>query len=142
MKKIIISLLFVAILSVLIMPAVSLAQNAPLVPCNNNSGTMVTTTDSNGNIIASPCNFNAFMHLINNIINFILVYMTVPIAAIMFAYAGFELVTAGGESAHARTKAKNIFTNAIIGLVLALAAWLVVHTILSILGFDGSWIGL
>jgi hypothetical protein len=51
------------------------------------------------------------------------------------------LVTAGGEAAGARTKAKNIFTNALIGLIIAVAAWLIVRTILSILGYQGAWIG-
>lgn len=139
MKKITTYILFISIVLILIIPVASLAQ-APLVPCNNNSGS-VTNSDGTTSL-ATPCNFNALMTLVNNIINFILVYMTVPIAAIMFAYAGFELVTAGGESAHARTKAKSIFTNAVIGLVIAIACWLVVHSILSILGFDGSWIGL
>ena len=59
----------------------------------------------------------------------------------MFAYAGFLLVTAGGEAAGARTKAKSIFTNAVIGLLLAVAAFLIVRTILSILGYSGSWLG-
>jgi hypothetical protein len=67
--------------------------------------------------------------------------MVIPIAAIMFAYAGFLMVTAGGEAAHARTKAKSIFTNAVIGLIIAVACWLIIKTILSILGFNGSWIG-
>lgn len=87
------------------------------------------------------CDFNAFMGLINNIIKFILFDLAVPIAAIMFAYAGFLLVTAGGEAAGARTKAKSIFTNAVIGLVLAAAAWLIIRTILLILGYEGDWIG-
>jgi hypothetical protein len=60
----------------------------------------------------------------------------------MFAWAGFLLVTAGGEVAGARTKAYTIFTDAVIGLIWALVAWLVIHTLLTILGFDGSWIGL
>ena len=40
-----------------------------------------------------------------------------------------------------KTEAKNIFTNAVIGLVIAVAAFLIIRTILSILGYDGSWIG-
>jgi hypothetical protein len=59
----------------------------------------------------------------------------------MFAYAGLLLVLSGGAS-EKRTKAKNVFTNVAIGLVLAAAAWLIIHTVLSIVGFDGSWIGL
>ncbi len=128
MKKITKLLIFFSIFLMLIVPVLSLAQTAPLVPCDNSA--------------AQPCNFNALMAMINNIIHFILFLMVIPIAAIMFAYAGFLLVTAGGEAAGARTKAKEIFWNALIGLIIAVACWLIISTILSILGYDGSWIGL
>ena len=64
-----------------------------------------------------------------------------PITAISFAYAGFLLVTAGG--AGEKTKAKDIFTNTATGLVIAAGAWLVINTLLSIVGKPGmwSWIG-
>lgn len=87
------------------------------------------------------CGWNELMTLVNNVITFILEYMVIPIAAIMFFYAGFLMITAGGEAAGARTKAKSIFTNAVIGLIIAVAAWLIVRTILSILGYQGAWIG-
>ena len=104
-----------------------------LVPCNN-------TPDIYGKI-AQPCDFNALMALVNKVINFILYYMAIPIAAMMFAFAGFLMVTAGGEAVGARTKAKNIFTNTLIGLILAAACWLIIKLILSILGYNGTWIG-
>lgn len=110
-----------------------------LVPCNGNT---TSVTNSDGTITAPiPCDFNAFMTLINNVIHFILFYLVIPIAAIMFFYAGFELVTSGG-STEKRGVAKKVFTNAVIGLVIAAGAWLIISTILHILGYDGSWIGL
>ncbi len=109
----------------LVMPMFTLAQE-PLVPTCPDTG----------------CGFNEFIDLINNVIEFILFYMAVPIAAIMFAYAGFLMVTAGGEAAHARQEAKEIAMNTVIGLIFVLAAFLIVKTILSILGYtDASWIG-
>lgn len=84
--------------------------------------------------------FNEFMTLVNNVIRFILFALAVPIAAIMFAYAGFLMVTSGG-STESRGKAKNIATNTVYGLVIAAGAWLIVRTILSILGYHGEWIG-
>jgi hypothetical protein len=130
-----------AIFLMIVMPGISLAQTAPsgLVPCNNTP----VGTNSDGSVkYDKPCDFNALMALVNTVINFILFKMVVPIAAIMFAYAGYLLITAGGETAGARTKAKSIFTNAIIGLIIAVAAWLIVSTILAILGYNGTWIGL
>src|SRR3989338_1553177 len=120
------------ILIMLLVPAISLAQTETsgwqgLVSCGLGSGEI--------------CDFKAFMGLINTVIRFALFYLAVPISAIMFAYAGFMLITAGEEASSARTKAKDIFTNAVIGLAVAAGAWLVIRTILSILGYDGAWIG-
>jgi len=119
------------IFTILAIPILSFAAQDPLssglVPCDGS--------------VARPCDFNAFMTLVNTIIKFILFNLAVPIAAIMFVYAGFLLVTAGGEAAGARTKAKTIFTNAVLGLIFAAAAWLIVRTILAILGYQGDWIG-
>ena len=121
------SLIFISIFLMLIMPVMSLAADAtPLVPCDNTK---------------IPCDFNQLMNLVNTVIHFILFDLVIPIAAIMFAYAGFLLVTAGGEAASARTKAKSVFTNAVIGLIVAVAAWLIIRTILLILGYEGTWIG-
>jgi hypothetical protein len=89
----------------------------------------------------NDCGWSKLIDMVNRVIKFILFDMVLPIAAIMFTYAGFLLVTAGGEAAHARAKAKEIFTNAVIGLVIAVAAYLIIQTILSILGWNGSWIG-
>ncbi len=97
-----------------------------LVPCDNSP--------------SKPCNFNAFMKLIDNIMKFILFALAVPIAAIMFAYAGFKLITSGG-STEARGQAKKIFTHAALGIVVAAGAWLIVKTILDVLGYKGDWIG-
>ena len=120
---------FVIVFLVLIIPVILLAQEAPtgLVTCG--------TADT------PPCDFNSFMALINKVINFILFKMALPIAALMFAYAGFELVSSGG-STEKRGVAKSVFTNAVLGLIIAVAAWLIISTILSILGYDGTWIGL
>ena len=142
MKKIKIFAIYFLVFLVLIMPAVSLAQpkminikgDNSLVPCDN-------TPDPTTGVIAHPCDWTALMALVNNIINFIIYFMAIPIAAIMFAYAGFLLLTAGGEAAGARTKAKNIFTNAVIGLVIAVACWLIIKLILSVVGYNGAWIG-
>ena len=109
------------------LPLISFAYKIgdPLVPCNN-------TPDANG-VIANPCNYTTFILLINNVISFILFDLAIPIAAVMFFYAGFLLIKAqGGE---AKTKAKEIFMNAVIGLVFVAAAWLIVQTLLSIVGY-------
>ena len=89
----------------------------------------------------ASCRWNDLMALVNNVITFILKDMVVPIAAIMFAYAGILMVSSAG-STESRGKAKKIFSSTASGLILALGAWLIISTILSILGYNGAWIGL
>jgi hypothetical protein len=142
MKKTTTILISLAIFLMLVMPVFSFAQTndtdtpdpdflagKSLVPCGH---------AING-VISNPCSFKDAMTLINGVIRFILFKMAVPIAAIMFFYAGFELVTSGG-STEKRGLAKKVFLNTVIGLVVAVGAWLIIRTILSILGYDGAWI--
>lgn len=89
-------------------------------------------------VIKNPCGFYNVLDLINRVVKFILFDLAVPLAAVMFAYAGFELVTSGG-STEKKSKAKTIFTNVAVGLILAAGAFLIVETVLSILGYDQSW---
>lgn len=109
------------------------------------------TTDKDGNekedltsIVKTPdkanaCDFNAVMDTVNRIINFLLL-LSLPIVAIMFAYAGGTLLLSGGNPS-ARTKAKEIFFAAVIGLVIAFCAYIIIHLILTTLGYEGGWIG-
>lgn len=97
--------------------------------------------DGKGGNLNIPCTFDHVLILINNIVNFALFYLAIPIAAIVFVYAGVQLLISGGNS-EAMAKAKRAFTSAALGIVLAVGAWLIIHTILTIVGYDGSWIGL
>lgn len=131
-KILIRSCLFLVILMLLVVPALSFAQQLNpagpngLVPCDNSA--------------SNPCGFTQLMTLVNSIINFILYGMVIPIAAILFAYAGFELVISGG-STEKRGIAKKVFANVVVGLVIAMACWLIVKLVLGILGYNGAWIG-
>lgn len=124
-------------------------NNTGLVPCNNTG--VETKVDSVDPVTkkpftkttmttANPCDWDALLELVNNVVHFILFDMLVPIAAIMFCYCGFLMLTSGGEPAK-KTQAKKIFSNVVWGLVIAIAAWLIIETLLTVLGYDGSWIG-
>lgn len=125
------------VFAVVVFPAFSMAAVGPegsrFVPCTNDA-------DAKGNV-ENPCGFPQLLTLINNIVKFILKDLAIPITAIMFVYAGIVMVTSGG-SPEARSKAKGIFTNAALGLIIAAAAWLIVHTLLNILGYTGEGFGL
>ena len=117
------------------------------------SGTPTNATDTWTEIPAVPaaglftgcpaggCGWNEFMALVNKLINYILIYLAVPLAAIMFVYAGGLMVTSGG-SPESRNKAKEIFINVGIGIFCIAGSWIIIHTIFLIFGYSGSWIGL
>lgn len=79
----------------------------------------------------SSCGYRDLIVLANNIIDFLL-KASVIIAMLLFAYAGFQLIFSGGDTG-AMAKAKAVFFSVVKGLVWALAAWLIVDTILKVL---------
>ena len=120
------------------------SENGGLVPCGI---IRKETKDANGNTVLGeierPCNFDYFIVLLNNLVRWILFYLAIPLAAIMFAYAGFLMLFSGGEATK-KKKAIHIFTGVAIGLVIVAAAWIIVHTLLIILGVNSvyNWFGL
>lgn len=76
--------------------------------------------------------------LAQNIIN-TSIFMMVFISALLFAYAGLLYLTSAVEDKVSH--AKSIFRNVALGLVVMLAAWLVVDTLMkSVLGGNfGPW---
>lgn len=89
----------------------------PVVPCDGSA--------------TKPCNFNALVVLANNVIS-IGIYLAVLIAVAMFAYAGWLYLTSAGDTGKMK-EAHTIFTNAAVGFLFILAAWLIVTLILSAL---------
>jgi hypothetical protein len=87
-------------------------------------------------VIEHQCNFNYLMILINNVITFLLITMATPLFALIIIYVAWLYLSASGNTENVG-KAKKILKNAIFGYVIALAAWLIVKTILSSLGFKG-----
>jgi len=146
MKKPLISITISAIMFLmLIMPVFSSAFSSTpgLVPCDNTpviDNNQVAKNDDGTIKYSKPCDFTALMELINRIIKFALFDLAVPVAGVMFFYVGVELVTSGG-STEKRGLAKKVFANTAMGLGIAAAAWLIVRTLLTILGYNGTWIG-
>lgn len=99
-----------------------------LVPCGLSSNNSFVNTDPND---ATGCNLCYFGQLIQNIINF-LVILSIPLSAGLFAWAGLLLFTSGANPT-GKAKAKKIFYNVIIGLVIALSGYLIVQTLMNTL---------
>lgn len=80
------------------------------------------------------CGFEHLMLLAKNIMNF-LITVSIPLAAIAFAYAGYLMLTAAGSESQI-SHAREIFTKVLIGFVFVLGAWLIVWTITTTLLCD------
>jgi hypothetical protein len=80
-----------------------------------------------------PDNYGAceLVQLSNNIVRFIIGLIAV-VGAIIMVYAGYLLVTSRGNVSQMQ-RAKEMFTNILIGIVIMLSAFLVVNTVMSIL---------
>jgi len=83
------------------------------------------------------CQFCNLAQLIQNIINWA-IGISIPIAMVLFAYAGFMYATSGGSGENI-SKAKGIFSTVGIGFLLALGGWLVINTILNIVLANGPY---
>lgn len=81
------------------------------------------------------CDLCSLVQLGQNIVNF-LVYFSTLLATILFAYAGFKMLTSGDNPAGITT-AKKLFWSVLWGFALLLAAWLILDTIMRVL-FENS----
>lgn len=92
------------------------------------------------------CTICGLVELLDRIIDFLIYYIAIPGAGIMIAVGGFMmLIGAGSES---RVGAgKKMITNAIVGIIIVLAGWLIVDTVIKALtggkdqfiGTFGTW---
>ncbi len=81
------------------------------------------------------CGFEQVMILIGRIIRFLIFYVAPIICVIVLLWGGLLIMTSGA-SAEQRTKAYGMFKKAVIGLVIAMVAWIFVRFVLIHLGVD------
>lgn len=94
---------------------------AALIPCTDN------------------CDYQQFILLIGKVFQFLTLELAVPLAAVAIVYGGIIMITAGTNEGK-RSQAKSIIGYAVWGLVLALAAWLIVRTIMTELGVKAPFL--
>lgn len=80
---------------------------------------------------AKPCKICDIWVLANRVVNFIL-FLAAPILTIVLIASGFIYLTSGGNPKKTE-QAKSLLTSAIFGIIISLAAWLIVSTILKTL---------
>ena len=124
-KKIWANLFIAMLILTAFSPALALAENPPnqnrIIP---DCGIIVDGK------INKECDYNDFLQLIKNIINWLILF-SFPVAALVFAWAGFKYMTTGISDQ--KSAAKSMLVKVFIGFVIILASWLIVNTILSAL---------
>lgn len=96
-----------------------------LIPCGND----VTA----GRVTAGQeCTYDDLIKLAQTVINFLIFGLAAPLGAIMFAYAGYLYITNGGNESQIK-QAHDVFLSVFWGLIVALAAWLLINFIFQFL---------
>jgi hypothetical protein len=111
------------VFTLLVLPFFVSAQGLPkqIVPesCNQDGGCQ------------SICDI---VKLAQNVLNFG-IFLAVVLSAFLFAYAGWNMLTSGGN-AEVYQKGKRVFGNVLIGLIIILAGWIIIDTLMKT--FTGS----
>jgi hypothetical protein len=67
------------------------------------------------------------------------IYILIFLSAVIIAWAGFKMLTAGGSS-EGYAQGKSMLVNVIIGLVIVLAGWIVIDTVMrTLVNQNSSW---
>ncbi|OGG75313.1 hypothetical protein A3A41_01790 [Candidatus Kaiserbacteria bacterium RIFCSPLOWO2_01_FULL_54_22] len=132
MRTTAVRVLAVYLLVVVLMPTVALGQTnllpGQIVPCDG--------TTINGGTECTVCHIAT---VADNVLK-TGIYIAVFLSAVLFAWAGFKYLTNVANSGEV-SKAKEIFMNVAIGLIIILAGWLVIDTLMrTLMGSDfGPW---
>ena len=98
-------------------------------------GVSPSETDATLQLAKHACQFGDLILLTKNLINDLVILSTL-FATAAFIFAGFKLVTSGGDPG-AMKSAKDILMKVLKGYLWILVAWLLVYTITSALLNDG-----
>jgi Type IV secretion system pilin len=120
MKK----LLYLCIVTVALLlsdsTSVALAQPA--------QGTVTSIVDC-GRIGQDPCEFDDLITVVQNAIEFVIIYVITPLITLVILYYGVMLVVAGDKPAQIK-KAKKALWSVVVGLFFMLTAWLLVAAVI------------
>lgn len=83
----------------------------------------------------NKCSFPDIIKIINNILSFLITTVFLPLFILVFMYAGYQYLTAQGNSAKV-ANVKKLLMKVVIGLVIVLTAWLVVKVLFQTIGVD------
>ena len=87
----------------------------PLVPC--------------GGAGQPSCTKCEFLHLVDNVIDFIMLAVAPILATVFFIWAGVYMML-GGTNPGMLANGKRIFTSTFIGILIVMLAWLITNTLI------------
>lgn len=123
MKKLFLTFFLVQLL---IIPSLASAQG--LVPCGNGDPSQPGFV---------PCTFDSFFLLIENIFVFIVWQISTPLAGLLIVAGGVILIFSAGNPGWV-SMGKNMIFGALLGWFLIWGSYLIVQTVLSVIGFVGT----
>jgi len=116
----VVALVLLMLIAAVVLPALTSAQIPEIVP-----------KECQGDQAATACGLCQLGQLAQNVLN-AGIYIAVFLSALLFAWAGWNYITAGGDSGKAG-EARKVFWNVGVGLVIILGAWLIVDLIIKVL---------
>lgn len=84
--------------------------------------------DPNDSDKRPPCGFPAFVQFLNRIVEWMGLYLVMPLTGLFIAWGAFVIMTSGGNSGRL-DKGKRAIRMAIIGLVIYLLAFFIIKAI-------------
>jgi hypothetical protein len=85
-----------------------------------------------GNEGQDPCTLNDLFIMIGNVINFLLTTILIPLAVLFITLAGITMLTSAGNP-NKFEQGKRMITYAAVGVLVALLAWGIIKTIITVL---------
>jgi hypothetical protein len=116
---------------------ITLPAQGGLVPCGNPD-----YKDEDGDLntieILDPCDYNNFILLLDNIIQYVLI-LIIPLGAIGIAFTAMRMIMSKDNSTK-RSEFKKTMWNITLGIVLIITAWFVVAEALHFIGLDPDYV--
>jgi len=132
------NIFYILALAVVLFPSLALAA-APSICPTGYWGPLVSCTGNGNSSVAGGYTCTSLCDLIQtaeNVIYFGISVVVFILTPILIAWGGIMFMFSRGKP-EGITKARNILTGAVIGLLIALCAWLIVNTFVTVLGLTG-----
>jgi hypothetical protein len=126
--KIIYIFICIAIFSTILIPNLALADH-------NGNSFLPKCPDTEGGVLID-CTFEDAMATVKHIIDWMLYKMTLYISVLALVWAGWLYITSAGNPGK-RSEANKMMWSILKGVLIMFCAWLIVNTILTVLGYTG-----